>query len=164
MSIQKKLKDTYSNRIKDLLEKYYKTLDPNKFADCRRELPLRIEHLIDTKIESYTYTPELYYEMKNGKQITFQVFDNQPKKGEAGDIFCAIFTKDVKFAYFIVKNETRLNKVNGLITIIESKLALHFKAQNLHYCLSDGILIKEEDVTEELFFKIINKQRKKDKW
>lgn len=153
---------TYSEKIKDLLEKYYEGLG-SKFKHCRREKPLYLTHDNDLKKKPYAYIPEIYFEKKSGHLITFQVFDSQAKKGRAGDIFLAFFTKNVRFAYFIVDDNEELNEINSLISIIESKFSTEFNAKILPDCQAYGVKIPKSTVDDETkFFQLLDAL--KEKW
>lgn len=167
-------KDTPSNRIKDLLEKYYhEVLSKNSsFKHCRREHPLLIEHLSDVSAKGFKYIPEIYFEKKSRNIISFQVFDNQDRKGRAGDILCSFFTKNLRRAYFIVinnkeegENEEEIETINNLITAVESQFEKEFEAKYLPQCLPSAFVITlEETKDKDKFFQKIDSIRNRDKW
>lgn len=165
-------KNTPSNRIKDLLESYFKEelLKNTAFKHCRREKPLHIEHINDVNAKGFRYIPEIYFQKKSNNIISFQVFDNQERKGRVGDILCSYFTKNLRWAYFIViahgeKVIKEEETINDLITAVESQFADEFKVKFMPPCLPSALIITEEETkNKEKFFSKIDELRKKDKW
>lgn len=159
---------TYSNKIKIFLETYGRSLEGKDFIDCRKELPIRLSHVSDTKIKPVSYKPEIYYvRKKDRKFITFQVFDSQERnqKAEIGDVFCAFFTGEITNAYFFVRTSINRDKINDLISIIESKLVRDFKATRSMFPKCSAILVTSRNIkNEKNFYKLISSLRKKDKW
>ena len=164
----KKLKatKTYSEKIKDLLQNFGEE-NKKSILNVRRELGILLSHVSNMNVIPQYYRPELYYKRRKDRRlITFQVFDKQCIKEDRGDIFSALFSDNIVFAYFIVNNLKRLNSVNELISIIESKLINDFNADRKMFPICKGILVKEKELKNKGigFIKIIGELCVKDKW
>ena len=166
MGNRKKSKKTYSEKVKDLLEEYGNVNCKEIILDVRRELHISLSHVSDIKIRPVYYKPEVYFVRKKDRRlITFQVFDTQSKKEDKGDVFSAFFTTNIAVAYFIVRDNKRLDDINHLISIIESKLIRDFKADRKMFPTCTAITIDEDKLSNKiLIFDILDKLSKKYKW
>jgi len=158
----------YHTKITNICYLYGKSLvGEDKIINSFKENPLSVSHISDLREKVYKYKPDAYFIRDTDKRyVTFQVLDSQAGKPKeiVGDILNAFLTFQIKYGYFIVKNDEDYRKVDNILKVTYSIFQSIYHIRKKNQMPDLKVLIIKDELSTPGVEDILKDRCKKDKW